>query len=265
VNKAPVLTFTSVKVSEGARNGAVVGKLLATDPEDDNVRYTLDSTSAQVFELLDNEEGGYDILVRDGVKLDYETLSHRGINVTISDGTHGFSRSFTIDLVDQVDLVTGTKRKDHLKGASGSDILKGLAGDDILLGNGGDDMLYGGSGRDILAGGSGKDAFVFDAKPSKRTNLDRAADFNVKDDAIWLENRIFTTLGKAGSVSKPAALNKAFFKVGDMAKDKNDHVIYNKKTGVLSYDADGSGSGAAVEIAQLKSGLALTYKDFFVI
>jgi hypothetical protein len=34
---------------------------------------------------------------------------------------------------------------------------------------------------------------------------------------------------------------------------------------VLSYDADGSGAKKAVEIALLKKGLALTYKDFFVI
>ena len=47
--------------------------------------------------------------------------------------------------------------------------------------------------------------------------------------------------------------------------DKDDHVIYNKKTGVLSYDVDGSGSKVAVEFAQLKKGLAMTFKDLFVI
>ena len=49
------------------------------------------------------------------------------------------------------------------------------------------------------------------------------------------------------------------------AKDKNDYVIYNNKKGVLSYDADGSGKGKAVEIATLSKNLKMTYKDFFVI
>ncbi|MFD0463284.1 hypothetical protein ACFQY9_17050 [Microvirga aerilata] len=42
-------------------------------------------------------------------------------------------------------------------------------------------------------------------------------------------------------------------------------MIYNRKIGVLSYDADGSGKGKAVEFAQLKKGLALKYDDLFVI
>jgi 16S rRNA U516 pseudouridylate synthase RsuA-like enzyme len=60
-------------------------------------------------------------------------------------------------------------------------------------------------------------------------------------------------------------LNKEFFVTGTKAREKDDYLIYNKKTGVLSYDADGSGSKEAVEFAQLSKNLKLTYKDFFVI
>lgn len=59
-------------------------------------------------------------------------------------------------------------------------------------------------------------------------------------------------------------MNKSFFAI-DKATDKNDYLLYSKKTGVLSYDADGSGSKAAVEFAQLKKGLAMTYKDIFIV
>ena len=38
-----------------------------------------------------------------------------------------------------------------------------------------------------------------------------------------------------------------------------------RNIGPLSYDADGSGSKKAVEIATLSKKLAMTYKDFFVI
>jgi Ca2+-binding RTX toxin-like protein len=39
-------------------------------------------------------------------------------------------------------------------------------------------------------------------------------------------------------------------------------VIYNSGTGELFYDADGSGGLAQVKIAQLSSGLALSYTSF---
>ena len=96
-------------------------------------------------------------------------------------------------------------------------------------------------------------------------NFDTIRDFNAKDDSLYLENAIFKKLGKKGAEANPAKLDKKFFTVGDKAKEKDDYVIYNKKTGVLSYDADGSGKGQAVEFALLKNKASLKYDDFFVI
>ena len=134
-----------------------------------------------------------------------------------------------------------------------------------ITGNSGANKLWGGLGTDQLTGGLGKDIFAFDTKAHKSTNKDRIADFYVKDDTIWLDNKVFTKLGKAGSETKPGKLDKGFFVVGPKAKDKNDYVIYDKKKGVLLYDADGSGKGKAVEIATLSKNLKMTEKDFFVI
>jgi serralysin len=134
---------------------------------------------------------------------------------------------------------------------------------DVVLGTGGDDYLYGGLGIDRSTGGSGKDIFVFDTKLNKKTNLDRIADYNVKDDTIWLDNAVFKKLGK-GTLQKPGKLNKKFFAF-DQAKDKDDTLIYAKKTGVLSYDVDGVGKAKAVEIAILTKKLKMTAADFFVI
>jgi Ca2+-binding RTX toxin-like protein len=110
--------------------------------------------------------------------------------------------------------------------------------------------------------------FVFNArlgtsKTDRKVNFDKIADFNVKDDTIWLDNAIFKKLGK-GSEIKPGKLNKSYFESGQ-ADDRNDYLLYNKKTGILSYDADGSGAKAAVEFAQLGKNLKLTYKDFFIV
>ena len=149
-------------------------------------------------------------------------------------------------------------------GSGLSDNLFGGGKNDTLKGGTGDDVLWGGFGRDVLVGGKGKDAFVFDTKPNAKTNLDRIADFNVKDDSIWLDNKVFTKLGK-GTELQPGKLNKSIFTIGDKAKDKNDHLIYDNKKGVLYYDADGSGSGKAVEITTLQKGLKLTSGDFLIV
>jgi Ca2+-binding RTX toxin-like protein len=165
--------------------------------------------------------------------------------------------------------ITGSNGSNTLKGSVGKDTLTGLDGKDKLYGASGDDKLYGGNGNDWLSGSSGKDKFVFDTKlgtstTDRKVNFDTISDFSVKDDSFYLDNAIFKKLG-SGSASRPGKLKKDFFKIGTKATDKNDYIVYNKTAGVLSYDADGSGKGKAVEFAQVKKGLALTDLDFLVI
>ena len=158
---------------------------------------------------------------------------------------------------------------DIINGLGGNDTIMSAAGADILYGGYDNDRLYGGLGNDRLYGQSGGDVFVFDtklgtAKTDRKVNFDKVIDYEVKYDSVWLDNAIFKKLG-SGSEFKPKQLKKAYFEIGSKADDSNDYIIYNKKTGVLSYDADGSGSKEAVEFALLTKNLKLTYKDFFVI
>ena len=53
------------------------------------------------------------------------------------------------------------------------------------------------------------------------------------------------------------------FRVGTKAKDGNDHVIYNSKTGALYFDDDGKGGDAKVKIAVLDHHPTLTHHDIF--
>jgi Ca2+-binding RTX toxin-like protein len=112
-------------------------------------------------------------------------------------------------------------------------------------------------------GGLGQDAFVFNAKlgtakTDRKVNFDTITDFSVAEDTIWLDNAVFKKLGRK--------MSKSSFEIGSKAGDKNDYIIYNKKTGYLSYDADGSGSKyKAVEFAKLGKNLKMTYADFYVI
>jgi Right handed beta helix region/RTX calcium-binding nonapeptide repeat (4 copies) len=148
-------------------------------------------------------------------------------------------------------------------GTSNADVLTGKSGIDEIYGYGNNDRLYGKEGKDILNGGAGKDIFVFDTKTGS-TNVDKIVDFNVADDSIYLDNAIFSKLG-SGSLSSPRKLDRSYFEAKAAADDSNDYILYNKATGSLSYDADGSRSGKAVEIAKLAAGLNLTYNDFYVI
>ncbi|NIX76883.1 calcium-binding protein [Microvirga terricola] len=156
-----------------------------------------------------------------------------------------------------------TPSLNKIEGNSSSNTLKGTSGADDIYGHGGNDKIYGKNGSDVLTGGSGKDTFVFDTKPGAN-NVDTITDFNVSDDRIWLDNAVYTKLG-SGSTSSPRTLSKSYFEIGSKADDSNDYILYDKATGSLYYDADGSGKGAAVEIAKLAKGLSLTYNDFYVV
>lgn len=155
-------------------------------------------------------------------------------------------------------LIIGNSGANKLYGNDGMDVLKGEGGNDTLSGGNGNDALFGGKGNDILAGGSGQDAFVFDTALSASNNLDKITDFSVVDDYIALDNAIFTALSDGN-------LNASEFAIGSSAANSSVHVFYNASTGGLYYDADGNGSGAAIQFATLSKNLALTSADFFVL
>jgi len=149
-----------------------------------------------------------------------------------------------------------------LKGASNG---IGNASANRISGNAGDNALSGRGGNDVLTGGGGKDTFLFDTRPSRTGNVDRITDFSVRDDSIHLDNGVFTKLGRKGTPSSPSKLDPKMFWKGAKAHDATDRLVYDAKTGAVYYDADGTGKAAQVKFAQLKPGLALTHKDFFVI
>ncbi|MDX3909060.1 MAG: polysaccharide lyase family 7 protein [Sphingobium sp.] len=152
--------------------------------------------------------------------------------------------------------LSGNASANKLAGMAGNDRIFGLDGNDKLDGGNGSDWLFGGNGVDQLSGGRGNDYFVFNTAPGEK---DKITDFNVADDTLVFDNAFFAALGGDGQLSAAA------FAIGKAATTVGQHLLYNSATGVLSYDADGSGSGAAVQIATLTSGLHLTSADFLVI
>ena len=65
--------------------------------------------------------------------------------------------------------------------------------------------------------------------------------------------------------ARPAKLKADMFWTGKAAHDSSDRIIYDKATGALYYDADGTGRSAQVKIATLTKNQKVTVSDFFVI
>ncbi len=130
----------------------------------------------------------------------------------------------------------------------------------VLSGKDGDDTLNGRGGADTLWGGAGDDRFVFDTTLNGRS-VDTIKDFGNGNDVIVLGTNVFTALDDHSS--EGGALDVSAFEAGNgVARSADARILYNTATGALAYDADGSGSGAALQFALLQPNLTLTADDF---
>jgi Ca2+-binding RTX toxin-like protein len=152
---------------------------------------------------------------------------------------------------------SGTTDVIDLTGNELANTVLGNAAANVLNGGAGADQLRGYAGNDSLTGGSGTDTFVFNTALGAG-NVDLIHGYSVVDDVIQIDNAVFT--GLAGG-----ALAAGAFRIGAVAADADDRIIYNSATGELLFDADGNGAGAAVLFADMSVGLAMTAGEFFVI
>ena len=90
--------------------------------------------------------------------------------------------------------------------------------------------------------------------------MSQLADFISLGDMIALDQDIFSSLD-LGQLSSDHFVSGA----GARALDADDYLTYDTNTGRLSYDADGSGSGAAVVVAILQNDYDLSASEISVI
>ena len=174
----------------------------------------------------------------------------------------GDAAGIGVDQLSAIENVIAGKYADIVTGSSAANQLWGNGGNDTLNGGAGNDKLYGGAGRDTLTGGAGRDSFVFDTAPASR---DTITDFSRADgDKIQLSKAVFKGFAYTGTLQAEDFYAAAG---ATTARDSTDRVIYNTRTGIMYYDADGLGGSAAVQIAQLGTGSAptLAFADLLIV
>ncbi|MFN5466190.1 MAG: calcium-binding protein [Cyanobacteriota bacterium] len=161
---------------------------------------------------------------------------------------------------DNLGSSTGAYR-DWINGDDGNDTINGFANADYMIGgngtdsisggSGGNDTLVGGIGNDTLIGGGGADVFRYE---SQAEGTDIITDFTIaQSDKLQFVGSAFGGLA-AG------ALNAANFVSGTppVAGAAIPTFLFNTTTRLLSFDADGTGGGAAVNIATLNTVISNT-------
>jgi hypothetical protein len=147
--------------------------------------------------------------------------------------------------------------------------LIGSSGNDMLIGGIGNDILIGGGGNDTLTGGGGNNQFVFNAKPNATTNFDTITDFNGAKDILEFSKAIFSGVAEAASSGTGHTLNSAgellISATGTTGQNSVEHFIYNTTSGILYYDATGTGSSVAVTMLGISIHPTLTYSDIHII
>ena len=178
------------------------------------------------------------------------------VTETLNQGTDTVSSRLAYTLPANLEnlILTGTLAINGT-GNNLTNIIIGNTAANQLDGGLGDDTLDGGLSNNGLTGGAGNDSFRF----TTTGHIDTITDYNVANDTIQLENAAFTALTTTGTLAAGQ------FRIGTQAVDANDFIIYNNATGALLYDANGSGTGAVVQIATIGVGLAMTNADFVII
>lgn len=168
------------------------------------------------------------------------TFSDSPVTVDLSQGK-AFTGAARFETLGSIENVTGTRLGDEITGNNGPNVLNGISGDDVIFGLAGNDRLLGGPGNDILAGdggndvligGPGRDGFVFRAE-AVPDNADVITDFSAAEDVIGLSGAIFPVLPLG-------PLDGSRLALGTSATNPDQRVIYDRVTGQVFFDGDGS-------------------------
>ena len=214
----------------------------------------------------DGDDTYYVDNIKDSIIEEDQSQSNAGDD----DLVHSIATAYTLP-VNVEHLIIDGKSKGNGTGNVLDNKLIGNLAVNVLSGLVGSDTLDGGSGNDTLTGGLGNDTFIFSSGIKGNKNIDTVKDFVHGQDKIYLSADIFSKLATAvgfKSGSEPLSLAQAdsHYLVSASkvkATDASSYLLYDKATGRLSYDEDGSGKLASSSFVTLTGKPALTLDDFW--
>ena len=191
-----------------------------------------------------------------------------GVGADVIDGGAG---NDTIYGGDGADNIKGGAGNDTITGDIGADVITGGDGADVIDGGGDADIITGGAGADKITGGAGPDRIVYSALATE--GGDTITDFTTSDEDILQFSSAdligvngFTSYAGAGIAFALSGGQKVQFVVATggalVASDAQAAFLFDTVTGVLAFDADGTGAGAAITIATLTGVANLGVADF---
>jgi Ca2+-binding RTX toxin-like protein len=242
-----------------------------------------DTTSATTSRVQVSTDEGYSVVFRgsftvNGLQLTGGTMTGFDVFVGSTKVMKGRGYSNTVDEIGNAVAagfeefltfffsaakVEGSKAGDDIFVGPGSKVLGNDGNDRLMAFVGGANTLNGGDGDDVLMGngmsrlrgGDGDDIFAF-ATPG---GADKAKDFKVKDDIVALSPDLFGPGWQVGF------LDDAQFRKGKAAKTPDQIVLYEKQTGAIYVDRDGSlGAAVPVQVGILPDRLKLEADDIFI-
>ena len=183
----------------------------------------------------------------------YDGATWLGAATTGTNGTWTFTANAASGVAHNYEI-NATSPTGKMSAGTGRGLL-GSNGADTLTGGAGNDVIAGGPGSDTLIGNGGADTFAFTAAANGA--VDRIADFASGTDKLAFAQSAFSALA-------PGELSTAAFVQAAAALTSEQRIIHNQATGLVSYDADGNGGGAAIAVAQLNAGQVLKAQDIKV-
>lgn len=195
-----------------------------------------------------------------------------GLAADVNNGSKGVieSNGYAILSAERLDLNNKGKIEGLVFAADYNDkiVNKGQIKGDVYLSGGDDvfkntgkkakaDVIDTQDGNDKVVFGDKKDKLLFDSALNEMTNVDRLKKFDSGKDKLYLDEDIFSNI-------TPGKLSSSAFHKGTAAADADDRIIYDKKSGALYYDPDGTGALTQTQFAQLDKGAKLKASDFSV-
>jgi Ca2+-binding RTX toxin-like protein len=150
----------------------------------------------------------------------------------------------------------GSNFADRIIGDQRANTIYAKGGNDRVFGGVGNDKISGGAGKDTLSGGRGADDYMYFSKSHGGDTITYFSSI----DQFHFDNAAFG-LGVA-----TGALDTFRFRsrTDNIAQDTNDRFIYRTTDDTLWFDIDGSGSKAAVLIANVQNNTTVTAGDILL-